>query len=155
MNADERVMEHFPSTLDLAGSNSLVERIESDFDRLGFGLWAVDVPGVTPFVGFVGLDEPAFDAHFTPAVEIGWRLDHACWGQGYATEAAKAVLEVGFEDLHFDEIVSFTVPANVRSRRVMERIGMTHEPGDDFDHPRFAPGHRCCRHVLYRISPSR
>lgn len=115
MNADQRVMEHFPSTLDLAGSNSLVDRIESDFDRLGY----------------------------------------ACWRQGYETEAAKAVLEVGCEDLHFDEIVSFTVPENVRSRRVMERIGMSHDPSDDFDHPRFAKGHRCCRHVLYRISPSR
>ena len=155
MNADEQVMEYFPSTLDVAESNSFVDRIESDFDRLGFGLWAVEVPGVKSFVGFVGLSVPTFAAHFTPAVEIGWRLGRAHWGRGYATEAAKAALEVGFEDLRLDEIVSFTVPANARSCGVMERIGMSHDPSDDFDHPRCAQGHRCGRHVLYRISSSR
>ena len=155
LNADPIAMEHFPALLDRATSDVLVDRIESDFDRLGFGLWAVEVPDLAPFVGFVGLNEPTFDAHFTPAVEVGWRLDRAYWGRGYATEAAIAAIEVGFENLGLDEIVSFCVPANVRSRRVMERLGMTHDSSDDFDHPRFAPGHRCCRHVLYRISPSR
>ena len=155
LNADPIVMEHFPAPLDRAASDALIERIESDFDRLGFGIWAVEVPGVASFVGFVGLSEPTFDAHFTPAVEVGWRLARAYWGRGYATEAATAALAIGCDDLGLDEIVSFTVPANVRSRRVMERIGMSHDPRDDFDHPRFAPGHRCCRHELYRILPGR
>jgi RimJ/RimL family protein N-acetyltransferase len=148
-------MKHFPGTLDRAASDALFVRIEADSDRLGFGLWAVEVVDVALFVGFVGLNEPTFEAHFTPAVEVGWRLDRAFWGQGYATEAAMAALRFGFENLKLDQIVSFTVPANVRSRRVMERVGMTHEPEDDFDHPRFPSRHRCCRHVLYRLSQAR
>ena len=152
LNADPLVMEHHPSTLDRTASDALVDRIESDFDRLGFGLWAIEVPGVAPFIGFVGLAEPTFAAHFTPAVEVGWRLDRAFWGRGYATEAAVAALGFGFGSAGLEEIVSFTVQENVRSRGVMERLGMTHDPSDDFDHPRFATGHRCCRHVLYRLS---
>jgi RimJ/RimL family protein N-acetyltransferase len=155
LNADPVVMEYFPGTLDRAASDAFFERIAADSERLGFGLWAVEVVGVAPFVGFVGLNEPTFDAHFTPAIEVGWRLDRAFWRHGYATEAAMAALRVGFDDLKLDQIVSFTVPANVRSRRVMERIGMKHEPEDDFDHPRFPFGHRCCRHVLYRLSRAR
>jgi RimJ/RimL family protein N-acetyltransferase len=152
LNADPVVMEHFPAPFDRAASDALVDRIEADFERLGFGLWAVEVVDGAWFVGFVGLAEPTFDAHFTPAVEIGWRLDRTAWGQGFATEAARAVLEFAFLEVGLDEIVSFAIPANVRSWRVMERIGMTHDPRDDFDHPRFPPGHKCCRHVLYRVS---
>jgi len=121
------------------------------FAEHGFGLWAVEVVGVAPFIGYVGLSIPRFEAHFTPAVEVGWRLASAYWGQGYATEGARAALEAGFTQFGLKEIVSFTVPATARSRRVMERIGMTHDPADDFDHPRLAEGDPLHRHVLYRI----
>ena len=103
------------------------------------------------FIGFIGLSHIGFEANFTPAVEVGWRLASAHWGNGYATEGARAALEAGFAQLGLSEIVSITVPANVRSRRVMERIGMTHDPADDFDHPRLDEGDPLRRHVLYRI----
>jgi RimJ/RimL family protein N-acetyltransferase len=100
----------------------------------------------------VGLSVPRFHAHFTPCVEIGWRLSAEYWGRGYATEGAKAALSFGFDELQLVEIVSYTVPDNVRSRRVMERIGMTHDAAGDFDHPVLPEGHRLRRHVLYRIA---
>ncbi len=151
MNADLRVMEHFPKLLTREESNAVVDRIEAHFREHGFGVWALEILGVTPFAGFVGLSHPRFEASFTPCVEIGWRLAAEYWGQGYATEGAKAALNFGFLTLGLAEILSFTVPANVRSRRVMEKIGMTHEAAEDFDHPLLAPGHRLSRHVLYRI----
>jgi RimJ/RimL family protein N-acetyltransferase len=144
-------MEHFPSVLTRAESDATADRIEQHFERYGFGLWAVEIPRVVPFAGFVGLAVPAFEAHFTPCVEIGWRLAREHWGFGYATEAAREVLNFAFAELGLDEVVSFTVPANLRSRRVMERIGMTHNPADDFDHPNMPETMR--RHVLYRIAP--
>ncbi len=150
MNADPQVMEFFPRPLESAESDAAVGRIRDHFARHGFGLWAVEVPGVADFIGFVGLAIPRFEAHFTPCVEIGWRLAREHWGRGYATEAARAVLEFGFRDLDLDEIVSFTTAANVRSRAVMERIGMTRSPEDDFEHPALAEGHPLRRHVLYR-----
>jgi RimJ/RimL family protein N-acetyltransferase len=110
---------------------------------------------VTPFAGFVGLSVPGFEAQFTPCVEIGWRLDAAYWNRGYASEAARAALEFGFASLHLEEVVSFTVPGNVRSRRVMEKLGMTHSPDDDFDHPALPEGHALRRHVLYRLARAR
>jgi RimJ/RimL family protein N-acetyltransferase len=152
LNADPRVMEHFPSVLTREESDGRVDRIEAHFAEHGFGLWAVEIPGVTSFAGFVGLSTTPFDAHFTPCVEIGWRLAAPYWGRGYATEAARAALAFGFEELELDEIVSFTVPENVRSRRVMEKIGMRHDPAGDFDHPLLPEGHRIRRHVLYRIA---
>ena len=148
LNADARVMEHFPSVLTRAESDAAVDRIEAHFERHGFGLWAVEVPGHAPFIGFVGLAVPSFDAHFTPCVEVGWRLAVDRWGRGYATEAARAALAVGFGPLAIEEIVSMSVPDNHRSRRVMERLGMTRDPADDFVHPS-QPDHR--RHVLYRL----
>jgi RimJ/RimL family protein N-acetyltransferase len=151
MNADPRVMEHFPSVLSREESDARAERIEAHFERHGFGLWAVEVIGLVPFAGFVGLSIPSFESHFTPCVEVGWRLAFECWGHGYATEGARAVLAFGFEALALAEIVSYTVPANLRSRRVMERLGMTHRPEDDFDHPLLPGGHALRRHVLYRI----
>jgi RimJ/RimL family protein N-acetyltransferase len=150
MNADPRVMEFFPRPLDRDESNARAVRIREHFARHGFGLWAVDVPGVAEFVGFVGLSVPDFEAHFTPCVEVGWRLGHEHWGRGYATEAARAALDFGFQRLALEEIVSFTVPANQRSRRVMEQIGMIRTPDDDFDHPVLPEGHPLRRHVLYR-----
>ncbi|HXJ93137.1 MAG TPA: GNAT family N-acetyltransferase [Terriglobia bacterium] len=150
LNADPVVMEHFPSTLSRQESEALTDRIEAHFMRHGFGLWAVEIPSVTPFAGYVGLSVPTFQAHFTPCVEIGWRLAKLYWRMGYATEGARAVLNFGFEQLGLNEIVSFTVPANARSRRVMEKIGMSYSREDDFDHPTAVEGHPL-RHVLYRI----
>jgi RimJ/RimL family protein N-acetyltransferase len=154
LNADPRVMEHFPGLLSREESDALAARIEMHFEQHGFGLWALEIPSVTPLAGFVGLNTPRFEAHFTPCVEIGWRLAAEHWGRGYATEAARAALMFGFEKLGLREIVSFTATANVRSRRVMEKLGMTHDPADDFDHPALPPGHRLRRHVLYRIQPT-
>lgn len=145
-------MEHFPAPLSSEESDTLVARIEAHFDQRGFGLWAVEVPDVAPFVGFVGLSVPRLEAHFTRCVEIGWRLAAKHWGKGYATEGARAVLAFGFETLLLGEIVSFTTTGNLPSRRVMEKIGMTRDPADDFDHPALPPGHALRRHVLYRIA---
>ena len=155
MNADPLVMEHFPGTLTRAESDALVRRIERTFDRRGYGLWAVEEPGVTEFAGFVGLMYHDFPAHFTPCVEVGWRLAREFWGRGYATEGGLASLRFGFEDIGVDEIVSMTSEGNLRSRSVMERLGMTHDPADDFDHPNLAPDSRVRRHVLYRLSADR
>lgn len=155
LNADPKVMEYFPSTLSRVESDAFVDWIEAFFDEHGFGLWAVEAVGVADFIGFVGLNIPAFPAHFTPAVEVGWRLDRPYWGRGYATEAARAAVAFGFETLGLAEIVSFTAPANVRSRHVMERLGMTRDPAEDFDHPRLPEGHALRRHVLYRLSRQR
>jgi RimJ/RimL family protein N-acetyltransferase len=144
-------MEFLPGVLDRMESDALADRIEAGFRALGYGLWAVELPGEAEFIGFVGLTLHDFEAHFTPAVEVGWRLERSYWGRGFASEAARAAMADGFDRAALDEIVSFTVPANVRSVRVMQRLGMTHDPADDFDHPRFAVGHRLRRHVLYRM----
>jgi RimJ/RimL family protein N-acetyltransferase len=153
LNADPRVAEYLAGVLSRQESDALADRIEAHFERHGFGLWAVEVPGEeTPFAGFIGLAIPRFEAHFTPCVEIGWRLDAAHWNRGYATEGARAVLQFGFVSLQLAEIVSFTTVANVRSRRVMEKLGMTRAPGDDFDHPGLPAGHPLRRHVLYRLA---
>jgi RimJ/RimL family protein N-acetyltransferase len=152
LNADPRVMEHFPAPWTREESDAVAERIEADFARHDFGLWALEIPGVAPFAGFVGLCVPRFEAHFTPCVEIGWRLAAEHWGRGYATEGARAVLAFAFETLELGALVSFTAPDNVRSRRVMERIGMIRDPTGEFDHPFLPAGHRLRRHVLYRIS---
>jgi ribosomal-protein-alanine N-acetyltransferase len=114
-------------------------------------LWALERVEDGAFLGFTGLSRPSFEAHFTPAVEVGWRLARHAWGHGFATEAARAALRFGFETVGLEEIVSFTVPANVRSRAVMERIGMHHDPSDDFDHPKLPAGHPLRAHVLYRL----
>jgi RimJ/RimL family protein N-acetyltransferase len=147
-------MEHFPSALDRAESDAFADRIEAGFVTSGYGLWAVEVPGEAEFIGFVGLALQNFEAHFTPAVEVGWRLAQNYWGRGFATEAARAAVADGFDRFGLEEIVSFTVPANVRSVRVMERLGMTRDPADDFDHPRLPVEHQLRRHVLYRLRRS-
>jgi RimJ/RimL family protein N-acetyltransferase len=155
MNADPQVMEYFPACLTREESDGMAARIDARFDELGFGLWAVEIPNVVQFAGYVGLTVPRFESHFTPCVEMGWRLAAECWGYGYATEAACAAVAFGFDRLGLKEIVAFTVPANVRSRRVMEKLGMTRDPADDFDHPRVPDGHPLRRHVLYRIRNTR
>ena len=152
LNADPRVMEFFPSRPDRRQSDALVDRFEAHFAEHGFGLWAVELPGVAPFIGFVGLAVPGFTAHFTPCVEVGWRLARDHWGKGYATEAARQVLAHGFGRLGLPAVVSFTAVANRRSRAVMERLGMQHDAAEDFDHPAIDAGHPLRRHVLYRLS---
>jgi RimJ/RimL family protein N-acetyltransferase len=151
LNSDPRVMQFFPALLTRAESDRLADRIEGDFEKHDFGLLAAELVQERTFVGFVGLSVPGFDAPFTPCVEIGWRIAASYWNQGLATEGAKAVLAHAFDSLHLEEIVSFTVVRNLPSRRVMEKIGMTHAPEDDFDHPRLPEGHPLRRHVLYRI----
>src|SRR6202035_4615529 len=150
--ADPRVMEHFPAPLARADSDRLIARIEAGFDRRGYGLWALELLDTGQLLGFTGLEVPSFEATFTPAVEVGWRLARSAWGRGYATEAALATLAFGFEQAGLGEIVSFTSTPHLRSRAVMERIGMTHDPTDDFDHPELEDGDPLRRHVLYRIS---
>ncbi len=152
LNADPQVMAHFPAPLSPAESEALAGRVRAHFAQHGFGVWAMEIPGVAPFAGFVGLFHVAFSAPFTPAVEIGWRLAARHWGHGYVTEGARAALRFGFEQLGLEEIVSFTVAANHRSWRVMERIGMRRSPDEDFDHPRLPAGHPLARHILYRLS---
>jgi RimJ/RimL family protein N-acetyltransferase len=144
-------MEYFPALLPREQSDALAARIEGHFEQHRFGLWAVEIVDIAPFAGFIGLSVPGFEAHFTPCVEIGWRLAAGYWGCGYATEGARAVLAFGFEQLRLAEIVSFTAPHNLRSRRVMERLGMTRNPLDDFDHPALPEDHPLRRQVLYRL----
>jgi RimJ/RimL family protein N-acetyltransferase len=151
LNADPRVREHFPSCLTRAESDASAQKIRAAFDAHGYGLWAVEVPGGVPFIGFIGLAEPSFTAPFTPCVEIGWRLAHAAWGHGYATEGARAALACAFDRLGLPELVSMTTPANTRSRHVMEKLGMRRDPADDFDHPNLPPRSPQRRHVLYRL----
>ena len=152
MNADPRVMEFFPAVLTGEESDrTLAERIEPHFERHGFGLCAAELRETGAFIGFVGLAVPSFEAHFTPCVEIGWRLAAEFWGQGLATEGAREMVRYAFDTVGLEELVSMTVPANLRSRRVMEKLGMTRNPADDFDHPRIPAGHPLRRHVLYRL----
>lgn len=155
LNADPVVMEHFPSVLDRDASDALADRIEAHFADHGFGPWAIEVAGGASFVGYAGLARVGFEAHFTPAVELLWRLGRSAWGHGYATETALEACRVAFEELGVSELVAFTVPGNVRSRAVMERVRMTHDAADDFEHPRLAEGHPMRRHVLYRLSVAR
>ena len=145
MGADPDVMRFFPSTMSREESDAFVDRASALIEERGWGLWAVEVPGVAPFVGFVGLNVPRF---MPETVEAGWRIMKEHWGNGYATEAAREALRYGFEELGLDEIVAFTTVTNTPSRRVMERIGMTHDPARDFDHPSVPDG-PLKRHVLY------
>ncbi len=151
MNADPRVTEFLGGPLSREQSGSLVDRIQTHFWERGFGLWAAELRAGAVFLGYIGLAVPGFEAHFTPCVEIGWRLAAEYWDRGLATEGARAVLQYAFETLALDEVVSMTVPANQRSRRVMEKLDMTRDPADDFDHPLLPPGHPMRRHVLYRL----
>jgi RimJ/RimL family protein N-acetyltransferase len=151
MNSDGRVMEFFRSPLSQVQSDAMIDYIQKHFSEHGFGLWAVEVPDVAPFVGFAGLAVPQFSAHFTPSVEVGWRLAFEYWGHGYATEAARLALGYGFRTLALAEVVSYTSVMNHRSRAVMERLGMRRDPADDFDYPRLPEGHPLRRHVLYRL----
>lgn len=154
MNADREVMEYFPDVLSAEQSEALAARADASFDRCGYGLYAVEVVGGPPFVGFVGLHplEAETDLPFRAEAEVGWRLARAAWGHGYATEAARACLCFGFQSCGLGEIVSFTSVANRRSEKVMERIGLERDHSADFDHPRVEAGHHLRPHVLYRLS---
>jgi RimJ/RimL family protein N-acetyltransferase len=154
MNGDPAVMSHFVAPLTREESDRLVDRIRQSWATQGFGLWAVERQADGRFLGFTGLALHTFEAPFTPAVEIGWRLATDAWGHGYATEAARAAVRYGFETLGLDEILSWTTVANEPSRRVMERLGMTRDPAEDFDHPSIPAGHHQRPHVLYRLSRS-
>jgi RimJ/RimL family protein N-acetyltransferase len=154
LNSDPAVMEFFPALLTREESDAAVDRIEAHFAAKGFGLWAAELKATGEFIGFVGLWTPKFEAHFTPCVEIGWRLAAAHWGKGLATEGAQAAMDFGFGVAGLGELVSFTSVGNVRSRRVMEKLGMTHNAADDFDHPALPEGHWLKRHVLYRKAAS-
>ncbi len=150
MNKNSKVMEFFPHTLTDDESNSMVEKIEAHFDKYGFGFWAVELLDTGEFIGLIGLNIPSFKAQFTPCIEIGWRLSHEFWGEGYASEGAQACLDFGFNSLGLSEIFSFTAVVNKKSMKVMEKIGM--EYVGDFLHPKIDKNHRLCKHVLYKIS---
>ncbi|MGA3219778.1 MAG: GNAT family N-acetyltransferase [Acidimicrobiales bacterium] len=150
LNADPEVMEHFPKVLTRAESDAFVDRIMAGMTERGWGLWAVELTATGAFCGFVGLNPVSFDAPFTPAVEIEWRLARSYWGQVIATEAAAVALSYAFETLGLEEVVSFTSTTNLRSQRVMQKLGMHRDPADDFDHPGLPLGHHLRRPVLYR-----
>jgi RimJ/RimL family protein N-acetyltransferase len=147
MNADPAVREYFPNLMTFDESVTSVRIIERHFDEYGYGLYAVDLLSPGEFIGFTGFSHPGFDAWFTPCVEIGWRLKQEAWGQGYATEAARACLAHGFAVLGLTKVLSFTAVLNIRSERVMQKIGMTRVGG--FEHPGVAPGHVLRPHALY------
>jgi ribosomal-protein-alanine N-acetyltransferase len=151
MNADAEVRKHFPSVHTEEQALAEAGRIRAQIAQRGWGFWALEIPGVAPFAGVVGLLVPAYHAHFVPAVEIGWRLARGTWGNGYALEAARAAAQFAFDVLEQDEIVAITTPENASSRKVMERLGMRHDAPGDFDHPGVPEGHPMRRHVLYRL----
>jgi RimJ/RimL family protein N-acetyltransferase len=151
LNADPRVMEFLPSTLDRAASDAVAHRCEALIAERGWGFWAVETKRSCEFIGLVGLHVPGPELPFSPCVEVGWRLGYEHWGTGYATEAAQGALRVGFQELGLDEIVSFTAVLNVRSRRVMQRLGMS-ETATSFEHPAVPVGSPLRKHCLYRLS---
>jgi ribosomal-protein-alanine N-acetyltransferase len=152
LNADPVVMEHLVARLTRDQSDTMVDVIEAGFDEHGFGLWALEVVDTGDFIGFTGLSVVRFDAPFAPAVEVGWRLANTAWGHGYASEAARRAIAYGLDEVGLPEIVSFATVRNARSRAVMERVGMTHDPAGDFDHPRLPADSPLRPHVLYRIA---
>jgi RimJ/RimL family protein N-acetyltransferase len=155
ITADPRVMEFFPAVLTGEQSDALIDRCDAHYRDHGFTFFAAELRATGELIGFIGLARTPFEAHFTPCVEIGWRLAFEHWNRGLATEGARAALRYGFEQLNLAEIVALTVPANIRSRRVMEKLGMARDPADDFDHPNIPSGNPLQHHVLYRISAAR
>ena len=153
MNSDPDVMEYFPQLSTEAETVAMMKRISIAFEKNGFGLWAVENKITNEFLGFTGFMIPQFDSFFTPCIEIGWRFKKESWGQGFATEAAKACLNYGFDNLGFSKIVSFTSSINLKSEKVMQRIGMSYVA--DFDHPKIEKESRLCRHFLYEVSSNK
>ena len=152
MNADSRVMEYLGEPMSRDRSDEVADRIEAHFQAHGFGLCAVELAESGEFIGFIGLAVPTFEAAFTPCVEIGWRLAAEYWGAGLATEGAREIVRYAFEELGLAELVSLTAIRNERSRRVMAKLGMTHDAAENFDHPKLPAGHPLRRHVLYRLT---
>jgi RimJ/RimL family protein N-acetyltransferase len=157
ISSDPLVMEHFPATQNITATQGLVNHINQHYEKFGYALYAVEIKDTHEFIGFVGLNHPPFEiSNFKPAslpiVEIGWRLSSQHWGKGYATEAAKSVLHYAFTELNLGEIISFTLIANTKSRRVMEKIGLHHSEKDDFDHPKLEENSPLRRHVLSRLT---
>lgn len=161
MNFDPKIREFLPVKVQRDRENSytfakdIIKRNEEKNWGSGYAMWAVEIPGQAKFIGRIMLVSVPFEAHFTPAVEIGWYISPVYWGKGYATEAAQAVLRYAFETLNLPEIVAYTVVNNIRSRRVMEKLGMDHNPNEDFDHPNLDKDDSFCRHVLYQISKNK
>lgn len=155
MNADPRVMEFFPNTYTEEHANEMAAYLRARLEQDGYGWWIAQIKDGSRFGGNLALQKVPFEAHFTPAMEIGWRLPVHAWGHGYATEGARALLDFAFSQLQCDEVVAMTARLNVRSQRVMERLQMTRDPADDFQHPRLEEGHRLRPHVLYRITSER
>ncbi|HSJ01431.1 MAG: GNAT family N-acetyltransferase [Verrucomicrobium sp.] len=150
LNADARVMEHFPAPLTREASDAMALKCQKLIEERGWGLWAVELRESGQFIGHVGLHVPFWPLPFSPCVEIGWRLAFSAWGRGLATEAARAALRVGFEEAGLQEIVSFTALSNVRSQAVMERLGMKRAPAN-FAHPALPPDSPLLEHCLYRL----
>lgn len=153
MNADPRVMEFFPSTYGEEQARETAAYLRARLEADGYGWWIAEIKDGRRFAGCLAVQKVPFEAHFTPAFEIGWRLPVDAWGHGYATEGARALLDCSFSRLGCDEVVAMTAALNERSQRVMQRLGMTRDAADDFDHPRLEEGHRLRPHVLYRIRP--
>jgi RimJ/RimL family protein N-acetyltransferase len=153
IDSDPRISEFYPRSRDREESAALVARMHATLEQNGFGMWAVEVPNEAELIGFIGLQTVPFEAHFTPALEVGWQLAHHAWGRGFATEGACAALTFGHDMLGHEEIVAMTSEFNVRSQRVMEKLAMTHDPRDDFDVPVIPAGHPLRRYVLYRHRP--
>jgi len=151
MNADPEVMRYFHDTMTRDQADAMLDRMDAALTAQGWGLWALERQDTGELIGFTGLAVPTYDLPFTPCVEVGWRLARSAWGRGYATEAAREALRVGFDEIGLPEVVSMTSVPNTPSRAVMERIGMTRDPGGDFEHPAVPPGHPLRPHVLYRI----
>ncbi len=151
MNADPEVMQYFPKSLSTTVSNTIAKKCQQLIEDNGWGFWAVSLKQSNNFIGFVGLNDTHADMSFAPATEIAWRLRKECWGQGYATEAARAALQFAFTELALDDVVSFTAVINQRSQLIMERIGMTNTQ-DNFYHPLLDSEHPLAEHVLYKIT---
>lgn len=154
MGQDPLVMEHFPNLLTPEESSAMIDRMKSVFEENGFCFYACELKSTAKFIGFIGLSIPKFKAHFTPCVEIGWRISSGHWGEGYATEGALKCLEIGFEEFNLDEIVSIAVKSNFKSHKVMDKIGMQRDLDGDFLHPNLASNHRSAPHLLYRMPKS-
>ena len=152
INQDPKVMEYFPGLQDLETTKNFITKVNDHFNKYGYSLYACERKDTNEFIGFIGLLIADFKAHFTPAIEIGWRLSSKHWGQGFATEGAKAALDYAFRELKISEIVSFTTAGNAKSIRVMEKIGLQHNVNDAFDHPKLDDTSPLKRHVLYRLS---
>ena len=151
MNADPEVMRYFHDTMTREQSDAMLDRMDAALAQQGWGLWALERQDTGELIGFTGLAVPVYDLPFTPCVEVGWRLARSAWGRGFATEAAREALRVGFDEVGLREVVSLTSVPNTPSRAVMERLGMSRDPGGDFEHPAVPVGHPLRSHVLYRI----